>query len=121
MNPRDAFLQRVREAVSEGNRAGDSRPLPERGGVGYQGAGPDAVRRFCDELTAAGGKPHVAPDRETACRTVCDLVRSRGARRVVLSRSGLLERLDVAGRLREAGVEVTVVEGLPFASPRETF
>ena len=32
-NPTDAFLQRVRQAVAEGNRAGAAPPLPERGGL----------------------------------------------------------------------------------------
>jgi L-lactate utilization protein LutC len=120
MSPRDAFLERVRQAVDEGNRAGGARPLPERRGVGYQGAGPDAVRRFCDELTAAGGQPHVAPDRDSACRVVTDLVRSRGARKAVLSRCGLLERLEMPRRLREAGLDVAVMEGLPTSSARDT-
>ncbi len=74
-------MRRVRQAVDEGNRAGAAAPLPERRGVGYQGAGPDAIRRFCDELTAAGGQPHLAADRDTTCRIALDLVRSRSAAR----------------------------------------
>ncbi len=121
MTPRDAFLRRVREAVDAGNRAGAPRALPERGQVGYQGAGTDAVRRFCNELTAAGGTPHIAPDAETACRIVLDLVRSRGAVKVALGRCPLLERLDLARRLEAAGVEVAVVDAMPAVSARETF
>jgi L-lactate utilization protein LutC len=121
MNPREAFLDRVRRAVSEGNRAGDSCPLPERRGVGYQGAGPDAVRKFCDELAAAGGKPHVAADREATCRTVLDLVRGRGGRKAVLSRCPLIDRLDLAGRLRAAGIDLTVTDGPPTGLARELF
>jgi L-lactate utilization protein LutC len=121
MTPRDAFLGRVRRAVEEGNRAGAAAPLPERGGVGYQGASPDAVRRFCDELTAAGGVPHLAADRATACRIVLDLIRSRSARKAVLSRCPLLDRLDIDRPLREAGIELTTIDNLPSALSREAF
>jgi L-lactate dehydrogenase complex protein LldG len=117
MSTREAFLARVRTAVAEGNRVGDARPRPERGRVGYQGAGPDAIRRFCAELTAAGGFPHLAADRETACRIALDLVRTRSAERALLSRCELLDRLDIAGRMRAAGIQVAVVDSL---SPRET-
>jgi L-lactate dehydrogenase complex protein LldG len=120
MNTREAMLERVRQAVAEGNRAGDSCPMPKRGHVGYQGAGPDAVRRFCDELAAAGGVPHLAPDRETAGRIALDLVRGRSVRRAVLSRCELLVRLDIADQLRQAGIDVAVVDELAGGSVRET-
>ena len=38
MNTRERFLKRVRQAVTEGNRAGAAFELPERGGVGCRGA-----------------------------------------------------------------------------------
>src|SRR5437667_8058953 len=41
MTTREAFLDRVRQAVAEGNRAGAIPKLPERGNIGYQGAGAD--------------------------------------------------------------------------------
>ena len=59
---RDAFLERVRQAVAEGNRAGAAPALAARDGVGYQGAGADPVQRFCAELTAAGGWAYVVAD-----------------------------------------------------------
>lgn len=120
MSTREAFLARVRTAVAEGNRVGDARPRPERGRVGYQGAGPDAIGRFCAELTAAGGFPHLAADRETACRIALDLVRTRSAERALLSRCELLDRLDIAGRMRAAGIQVALVDALPGSSQRET-
>ncbi len=40
---REVFLANVRQAVREGNRAGALPPLPERGTLGYQGAGDDPV------------------------------------------------------------------------------
>lgn len=120
MSTRAAFLERVRNAVVEGNRAGDSRPLPVRGSVGYQGAGRDAIRRFCDELTAAGGVPHLAADRAAACEIVLDLVNSRGARRALLSQCEILERFEIAGQMRQAGIEVAVMGGLPGETSRAT-
>jgi L-lactate utilization protein LutC len=121
MSPRETFLGRVRKAVAEGNQAGASCPLPERRGVGYQGAGPDLVNRFCAELTAAGGRPHLAADRETAAAIVLDLVRGRAARKVLLSRSILAAQLDLARRLRETGLEVAAVDSVAPPSARDTF
>jgi L-lactate dehydrogenase complex protein LldG len=120
-SPRDAFLQRVRQAVAKGNRAGDAAPLPGRGAVGYQGAGPDPVARFCAELTAAGGRPHlVAGDAEAVTR-ILELLKEKSARRVLLSASLLLERLNLADRLRAAGLETTASDTLTPATCREGF
>lgn len=120
MSPRDAFLRRVREAVQEGNRAGaDPAPAP-RGEVGYQGAGADPAQRFCTELTAAGGKAYVAADTEAAWRLVADVVRAKAARRVLVGRGDVLDRLDVAGRMRGLGLDVQTTDALPTTSPRES-
>jgi L-lactate utilization protein LutC len=118
---RDRFLQTVRRAVAEGNRAGHVPDQPERGAVGYQGCGPDALARFRDELTAAGGQCHVVPDRAAAAARVVELVRARGARRVLLGRGALLDSLHLAEALRTAGVEVLLVEPSDGAANRDTF
>jgi L-lactate utilization protein LutC len=118
---RDAFLQRVRQAVSQGQRAGAAPPLPDRGTVGYQGAGADPVQRFCDELTAAGGYPHVVPDADTARSWITDLLLSRGSRRVLLGRGKWLDGLDLAGTLPGQGVTVDVVDDLPRQGTRDIF
>jgi L-lactate dehydrogenase complex protein LldG len=120
MSTREAMLKRVRQAVAAGNRAGDSCPTPERRGVGYQGAGHDVVRRFCDELTAASGVPHLMPDAETACQIALDLVRSRRAQRAVLSRCAVLNRLGITERMQLAGIEVAFADDLQGTSGRET-
>jgi L-lactate utilization protein LutC len=121
MTPRDTFLHRVRRAVDEGNRAGIALPYPEWHGVGYQGAGTDAIRRFCDELGAAGGTAHLAESDDAAGDAVVDLVRSRGANKVVLDPCALVDRLGLAGRLREEGIEVAMTDNLPATSARDTF
>ncbi len=47
---REQFLQRVREAVTEGDRAGGSPAPPQRGAIGYQGAGP--IRSLASALSS---------------------------------------------------------------------
>jgi L-lactate utilization protein LutC len=117
---REAFLQRVRQAVSEGNRAGGAPPLPERGAVGYQGAGADPVARLREELTAAGGVLHVASDEADAAAKVLELVTARGARRALVGRGSVLDRLALPDRLRAAGVEVAMADALPAGGERDT-
>src|SRR5262245_21506477 len=105
MNPsRETFLARVRQAVAEGNRAGDAAPLPERGTLGYQGAGPDPVERFCGELTAAGGHPHRVADRAAAVRQVLELVRDSTARRILLGHGRFVDSLNLQDRLHDLDV-----------------
>jgi L-lactate utilization protein LutC len=118
---RDRFLQQVRQAVAEGNRAGAVSALPPRGAVGYQGAGADPVARFRDECTAAGGQVHVVADRAAALETIAALVQAKSARRVLVGREPLPDALGVVARLRAAGVEATRVDGLTEGTEREAF
>lgn len=106
MSKREAFLRRVRQAVAEGNRAGAAAPLPERGSIGYQGAGADPVGRFCAELKAAGGRPYLADNDDAAWRIIREILAQASARKVILSRGGLVDRLGL-DRLRQDGFEVT--------------
>ncbi len=102
----DEFLQRVRQAVAEGNRAGGSPALPERGSVGYQGAGADPMIRFRDEFAAAGGQTHLVRDRAGAAAVVLHLVRAHSVRRVLVGAGETLATLPIVEPLRTAGVEV---------------
>jgi L-lactate utilization protein LutC len=115
---REAFLERIRRGVADGNRASDAAPLPERGDVGYQGAGDDLVARFAAELTAVGGVPHLVPDGESAAAKVMDLLRDSGARRVVVRRGTVLDRLALGEPLRAAGIEAVVADGVDAAEWR---
>jgi L-lactate utilization protein LutC len=117
---RDAFLQRVRQAVAEGNRAGAAPPLPARGAVGYQGAGPDPLARLRDELAAAGGVLHLVPDEPAAAAKVLELVAARAARRALVGRGAVLDRLALPDQLRGAGVEVAPADALPAGAERDT-
>jgi L-lactate utilization protein LutC len=103
---RDSFLQRVREAVVAGNQAGDAIPHPDRGHAGYQGAGPDPVRRFCNELTAAGGVAHLVADLASTAVKVLELVQGRQGRRVLLGQGTFLDSLRLADRLGSLGIKV---------------
>ena len=116
---RDTFLKRVRSAVVAGNRAGAVPPLPERGNVGYQGAGDDPLSRFCTELTAAGGFPHVVANRNDAVTAIVDLVRKKAARRVLLGRGPVVDALPLFAALQAAGIQTTRTDAPPAEGWRE--
>ncbi len=109
---REQMLGRIREAVREGNRAGGSpATIPERGQIGYQGAGADPLVGFGAALTAAGGQLHVVADDAAAVAAIVDLVRARSIRRVLVGHGEVLDALPVVEPLRAAGVEVMDVAG----------
>ncbi len=118
---RDVFLERVRQAVAQGNRAGHAAALEPRGSVGYQGAGTDPVTRFREELTAAGGQAHLVPDQNAAVARVLELVQYHAAQRVLLGRGPIVDCLPLAERLRAQGVEVNLVDTLPVDASRDAF
>lgn len=120
MTPRDAFLSRVRQAVVEGNRSGQIRALPKRGHIGYQGAGTLPLERFFKEMQAAGGHTHLAADADEAWGVLAPIIQARGARRILVGRCGLLDRMGLAARLRREGLEVHVVDDLSASASRDT-
>jgi L-lactate dehydrogenase complex protein LldG len=118
---REAFLARVRQAVREGNHAGVQPPLPERGRLGYQGAGDDPVSGFCTAFEAAGGKTHIVPDDATARLKLFDLLTSLGASKVLLGGGPVIDRLGLAEQLKQDGREVIRVAELTAATAKEPF
>jgi L-lactate dehydrogenase complex protein LldG len=110
---REAFFQRVRDALNAGNGPGRAGKLQGRGSVAYQGGGPDPVARFCESLAAAGGQPHVVHDRQAAVSRILDLTRAAAPQRVLLARGTFLESLELFGPLQASGVEVIQVDNLP--------
>jgi L-lactate dehydrogenase complex protein LldG len=118
---RDAFLKRVQQALKESNRPGDAAELPERGRVGYQGAGADPLTRFRDELTAAGGNAYLVADREAAIRQVIDLVQGHSARKALLGTGSFVDGLNLGEPLRAAGVEVILPGSQTPENCREPF
>jgi len=103
---RERFLAAVRQAVAAGNLPGGAPPLPQRAGVGYQGAGNDAVQRFAAELAAAGGNCIVVGDRTSAVAAVRSIIESKSAQRVLLGNGPAIDALDLQRHLREARLQV---------------
>jgi L-lactate utilization protein LutC len=118
---RDAFLQRVRQAVVDGNRAGTAPQLPVRGGVGYQGGGDDLIQRFREQLTAVGSVAQIVADASAAGACVLEIVQAKAARRILLGRGFVLDTLLLAEHLRERGLEVAVIDALPPGGERDAF
>jgi L-lactate utilization protein LutC len=119
MSPRDEFLKRVRDAVAEGNRAGVVPPLPERGNLGYQGAGTDPVARFQHEIAQVGGQCYLANNVAGAIAHIERIVREKNARKVLVGDGDIIELLDLKRAL--SGVEVTRVADLEAAHEKATF
>ena len=121
MTSRDAFLQRVRQAVTEGNRTGSAAPLPERGdiGIGCRDTGTEAVQRFCAELAAAGGKSYVVSRPEEALALVLRIIEDKKARNILLA--PVFPGLDLPAKLRGHGLEVTCIDDLTAGNCREPF
>jgi L-lactate dehydrogenase complex protein LldG len=107
--------------VAQGNRAGSAAPLPARGSLGFQGAGPDPVTRFAEQLSAAGGTPHLVPDVEAAANTVVDLVKEKAGRKVLLGGGPVLGRLGLPERLGALGVAMSAEESFSAADCKEPF
>ena len=103
MSSRDAILGRVRQSLDAASKAAS--PLPERGTVGYQGAGPDPVARFVETATAMGAKPYLVADRDEALRQIGAILDAAAAKKVLLGAG--LEALDLEPWLRESGRTVT--------------
>jgi L-lactate dehydrogenase complex protein LldG len=106
MNDRQAFLDRVRSAVREGNQVGNTPPLPDRGTVGYQGAGAEPAKRFAEMLEAAGGFGHLVSGEQAASATLLELVQRLRPRRVLLGGETILARLKIAEKLSDLGCEI---------------
>lgn len=118
---RETFLQRVRQAVKAGNLPGQSSPLPSREGLGYQGAGSDPVGRFITELQNAGGKAYRVPNARAAQTTVLELLASIPIQKVLLGTGEFVDPLQLAGLLRQRGLEVVEVAALKEADSRAAF
>ena len=121
MSDRETFLQRVRQAVAHESRPGASSPLPERGTLGYQGAGPDAVAKFRDEFTAAGGHFHLVRDVAAAHQQIDEILHAHAARKILVGHGSVLEPLELPRWLSERAFDVKVVDALSTSECREVF
>ncbi|MGE3806806.1 MAG: lactate utilization protein C [Gemmataceae bacterium] len=121
---RNAFLERVKQAVQAGNRAGGAPALAPRGNVGYQGAGNDPYQRMCETFQAAGGVPHPVRDDASAVEEILEIIRTAKSpvKRVLLGQGKVLERLPfLVARLQELSVEVVETANLKPETARDAF
>src|SRR5262249_12321965 len=77
--------------------------------------------RFCEELSALGGHPHVAPNRDAGTAKVIELVQKHAAKRVLLGRGPVLDTFGLSDRLRVIGVTVLPIDSLTPTSSRDSF
>ena len=118
---RNQFLDRVRQSLRQSSRPGEAAPLPDRGGVGYQGGGPDLVATFRDQLTAAGGTCHVVADTAAAIAKVLELMQAKSAKKALLGYGPFVDSLSLGEPLRNAGLEVLSSDGLTPQNARDPF
>jgi len=118
---RDAFLQRVRHAVQQGNRPGSAADIPARGTVGHQGAGDNPIERFCSELQTWGGHAYLVTDVAAAVAQVLVLVRAKAARKALLGRGPFVDTLGLATHLKSEGIEVLAVGDFTAENCRDPF
>jgi L-lactate dehydrogenase complex protein LldG len=109
---RESFLLTVRRAVQQGNRPGYVPEAPERGRVGYQGAGSDLVSHFCTELRKSGGHPHPVENRDAVLPMLLQLLQGKTPRRVLLARDPLIDALNLGANLNLPGVELISADTL---------
>ena len=118
---REAFLQRVREAVVAGNRPGDVAAAPSRNGAGCEDPTQDALQLFRDRLAAAGGQLYEVADTAAAREQVLNLLGSIGAKSVLLGHGTVIDSLSLSNSLDARGIRVFDVAGLASDNRRETF
>ena len=105
MSSRDAILGRVRQSLDAASKAAS--PLPERGAVGYQGAGSDPLVRFVETATAMGAKPYLASGSDDLLRHLGGILDAANAKKVLLGSGLVIDALDLEPWLRSTGREVT--------------
>jgi L-lactate dehydrogenase complex protein LldG len=118
MSSRDVILGRVRDALAAGRRAGAAPPLPVRGQVGYQGAGPDPLARFVEMNRAMGARPQTVASRDEGLERLLPILESKKAKKILLGSGPVIDTWQLGPWLAERGYEVVRVGDGPV--PRET-
>jgi L-lactate dehydrogenase complex protein LldG len=101
---RDAFLERVRQAVRRGN-AFQVATHPVAAGTGYVGAGDDPMARMAAEVAGVGGVPHRALDYSEAASILTELLRAQSPRAALCWEHPVLDRLGLDQILEKLGIE----------------
>ncbi len=118
---REEFLGRVRHAVNAGNRPGRGGPIEADNFRGFRESDTDLVGRFRDRFTTVGGIFHLMLDAEACFQEILRLVATKSAKRLLLGSGKLIDQLDLANRLKQAGSELTFVNDLDSHSCRDPF
>lgn len=109
MSSRDAFLSRVRQAVKDGNQAGDAAPIPERGDIGYQGGGDDRLATFLDRARGMGMSAEVVTSRDELLTKIDAVLVARNARQILVGRGSAIELLNLSTWIESSGRVVIAV------------
>jgi L-lactate utilization protein LutC len=118
---RENFLDRVRQAVSTGNRPGAGVTIEPRGQTGFQGAAVDQVQHFRDQFTSVGGFFHLVADGASCLQKILEVLRAKSAKRILLAGGKLLSQLNLGGHLKDFGFEVISVDRLTPETCSEAF
>lgn len=106
MSSRDAILGRVRAATSRGPKP----PLPDRGAVGYQGAGDaEPLARFREMATAMGMFVRDVAGPVETWQAIDAILAERSAKAVLVGAGPALDDLGLDAKLRETGRDVTLL------------
>jgi L-lactate utilization protein LutC len=118
---RECFLQRVRQAVVCGNRAGVGTDPGPKGRIAEADFGQNLLARFSQSLNEVGGHAHTVRDVDDAARLITEIITACGARRVLLGQGPLADRLSLLSRIGSVGVEILAVNDLSLDNCRPTF
>src|SRR4029077_14926970 len=108
---REEFLSRWRRAVDAGNRPGRGGPIGVDNFRGFRESdtNTDLVGRFRDRFATVGGIFHLVSDEEACVQEILRLVATKAAHRLLLGAGKLIDHLDLANRLKQAGSELALV------------
>jgi L-lactate dehydrogenase complex protein LldG len=123
---REAFLQRVRQALrTQGaggrDQASGGRQPPVSLAPDPRTLPPDPIARFSDELAAAGGTAHVVDDREAAVKTIIELVQMKSAHKVLLGKGEFVDSLNLAASLEALGLQVIAADAVTAETARDLY
>jgi L-lactate dehydrogenase complex protein LldG len=118
---REEFLGRVRQAVSTGNRPGFDHRLEPSDFARIEKPDIDLVGQFQNQFSAVGGIFHLVADAEACIEEILSLVAEKSVKRLLLGSGNLIDKLGLASRLKNAEVDVIVINELEVNSCREHF
>ena len=108
------MLQRIRAALGQGPAPGSVRrasaEFPTLAPEAILPPIPDLLAKFEEEMQRVAGQCHQATGRQELETVIGAILKVSGTTEVVLSRNPLLKQLDLAARLKDAGLVVVAYE-----------